>query len=90
MSKVHGGSSLQYVTGQVSLLHTARSIIEDNIKFAEAGCLTSVQKAMFEEVGLPMQRDRGPALEAKTLWLEELIIPEKVEKEGQRDTPLKQ
>jgi len=26
----------------------------------------SVQKAMFEEVGLPMQRDRGPALEAKT------------------------
>jgi hypothetical protein len=76
-------------TGQVSLPHTARSIIEDNIKFAEAGCLMSVQKAMFEEVGLPMQR-RGPALEAKTPWLEELIIPEKVEKEGQRDTPLKQ
>jgi len=39
---------------------------------------------MFEEVGLHMQRDRGPALEAKTPWLEELIIPEKVEKEGQR------
>ncbi len=71
-------------TGQVSLPHTARSIIEDNIKFAEAGCLTSLQKAMFEEVGLPMQRDRGPALKAKTPWLEELIIPEKVEKEGQR------
>lgn len=39
---------------------------------------------MFEEVGLHMQRDRGPALEAKKPWLEELIIPEKVEKEGQR------
>lgn len=39
------------LTGQVSLLHTARSIVEDNIKFAKTGCSNSVQNAMFEEAG---------------------------------------